>query len=60
MLKINTLLTICCFTLFFSCKDDVNTTFEDINITTENNSVVEVNIPKAVGNKTVLVLLILK
>ena len=53
MLKINTLLTICCFTLFFSCKDDVNTTFEDINITTENNSVVEVNIPKALGNKTV-------
>ena len=53
MLKINALLIMCFFTLFFSCKDDVNTTFEDINITTENNSIVEVNIPKAIGNQVV-------
>lgn len=44
---------ICCFTLFFNCKEDVNTVFEDINITTEDNNLVEVNIPKASGNKTV-------
>ncbi|MCL5127371.1 DUF3298 and DUF4163 domain-containing protein [Algibacter sp. L4_22] len=39
--------------LLFSCKDDIDTTFEDINITTEENTIVEVNIPKALGNTSI-------
>ena len=53
MLKTNSLIIICCFTLFFSCKKDIETTFEDLYITTENNTLVEVNILKASGDKTV-------
>ena len=42
-------------TLFFfiACKNEVKTTFSDVNFTTENNKIVEVNIPKANGDKTV-------
>lgn len=53
MLKTNSLIIICCFTLFFSCKKDVKLAFEDLYITTENNAIVEVNILKATGDKTV-------
>jgi hypothetical protein len=53
MLKKTSFILICCFTLFFNCKEDINTTFEDISITTETNNIVEVNIPKAIGNKEV-------
>ncbi|WP_147677714.1 DUF3298 and DUF4163 domain-containing protein [Algibacter pacificus] len=53
MYKKNSLIIICLLTLFFSCKEDIKITFEDLNITTENNTIVEVNIPKALGNKSI-------
>lgn len=53
MNKVNGFLTLCCFILFFGCKEDINTVFEDIHITTENNSIVEINIPKAKEDNTI-------
>jgi len=53
MHKINSLILICCFTLFFGCKEDTSTSFEDLHISTENNTIVEVNIIKAIGNKAI-------
>ncbi|ULC59885.1 DUF3298 and DUF4163 domain-containing protein [Flaviramulus sp. BrNp1-15] len=43
-------------TIFFftACKKEVKTTFLDINLTTENNKIVEVNIPEAIGNKAIV------
>jgi len=37
--------------LFFSCKKEEKLTFSEIQITTKNNTIVEVFIPKASGNK---------
>ena len=53
MYKINSFIILCCFTLFFGCNEDINIIFDDINITTENNSTVEINIPKAKGDNTI-------
>lgn len=39
--------------LLFNCSEDIKTTFSDINISTENNNIVEVNIPKALGNREI-------
>ena len=39
--------------LLFNCSEDIKTTFSDINISTENNNIVEVNIPKALGNQEI-------
>ena len=36
--------------LLFNCSEAIKTTFSDINISTENNNIVEVTIPKAFGN----------
>lgn len=47
------LLSICCFFILFNCKEEQKTVFTDINITTNNNTIVEVNIPQASGNITV-------
>ncbi len=44
---------ICSFVLFFSCKEDSILTFSEVNITTDNNTLVEVNIPKAFGDSTI-------
>mgnify|MGYP003630478317 FL=1 len=41
---------IICFMLLFNCSEAIKTTFSDINISTENNNIVEVTIPKAFGN----------
>lgn len=41
---------ICCFMFLFNCSEAFKTTFSDINISTKNNNLVEVNIPKALGN----------
>ena len=43
-------LTICCVILFFNCKEGIKTTFSERNISSDNNSLVEVNIPKAIEN----------
>ncbi|MEN3323938.1 DUF3298 and DUF4163 domain-containing protein [Mariniflexile soesokkakense] len=48
-----TLLTICLACFIFSCNEDLKTTFSDTKITTLNNKLVEVNIPKAIGNNLV-------
>jgi len=53
MLKKTSCLIICFSLILLNCKEDVKTTFEDISITTENNNIVEVNIPKAIGSKGV-------
>lgn len=43
----------CVFILFFSCKQPTKTTFSEISISTENNNIIEINIPKANGNNSV-------
>lgn len=40
------------FIILFNCKEEHKTVFLDVNISIDNNSIVEVNIPEADGNKT--------
>ena len=47
------LLIICSFFSLIACEKEVKTSFSEINFTTENNKIVEINIPEAVGNKAV-------
>ena len=47
------LIPICCFLVLFNCKEEHNTVFSEINITSEHNTTVEINIPHASGDKTV-------
>lgn len=42
---------LCCLVFLFNCKDEIKTTFSDVNFTTESNNLVEINIPKASGNE---------
>ena len=42
-----------CFFILFSCKEEQKITFTDVNISSENNSIVVVNIPEAIGNSTI-------
>lgn len=42
------------FFIFTSCLNELKTTFSEINITTPNNTIVEVNIPNATGNKEIV------
>ncbi|MFH4963649.1 DUF3298 and DUF4163 domain-containing protein [Gaetbulibacter sp. M235] len=44
---------ICSFVLFFACKEDSMLTFSEVNITTDNNILVEINIPRAFGDSTI-------
>lgn len=46
-------ISLCCFLVLFNCLEEQKTVFSDINITSENNTIVEVNIPQASGDKTV-------
>jgi hypothetical protein len=39
--------------LFYSCNQELKTTFSEVEITTETNTLVTVNIPKAFGNPTI-------
>lgn len=41
---------ICSFFLFQTCEEEEYITFSEVNITTKNNSLVDINIPKASGN----------
>lgn len=43
----------CVFILVFSCNQDIQTSFTETNISTPNNNIVEINVPKAEGNETV-------
>jgi len=47
------LFIVCSLLLFYACKQELKTTFSEINITTETNKLVEVNIPKAIGGNTI-------
>ena len=46
-------LIFCCFLILFSCNEEQKITFTEINISSDNNSIVEVNIPEALGNSTI-------
>lgn len=46
----NYILLIFCFILFNNCKEEETLSFVEVNMTTENNSSVEINIPVAVGD----------
>lgn len=42
------------FLYLMACNEDMQTTFSEVNITTSNNKIVEINIPKANGNELVI------
>lgn len=44
------LLIIVSFFVLLSCNEELKTTFIEINITTDNNKLVEINIPNAIGS----------
>tara|TARA_R110002072_G_scaffold166190_1_gene319419 strand:+ start:111 stop:833 length:723 start_codon:yes stop_codon:yes gene_type:complete len=48
------ILVACVSIFFFSCEEHTKTTFSEISISTENNTSVEINIPKANGNSRVI------
>lgn len=48
-----TLLIIYLISVIFSCNEELKITFSDTNMTTANNKLVQVNIPKASGNSVV-------
>ena len=52
-LKLFNILT-CFFLMLSACKNETIITFSEINYTTDINKIVEVNIPKAKGNKNVV------
>ena len=41
----------CSFFIFIGCNETLKTTFSEINISTEKNTIIEINIPKANGNE---------
>jgi len=47
------LLSLCFFLVLFNCNEEQKTVFSEINITTDNNTIVEVNIPQVSGDKTI-------
>ncbi|WP_396602754.1 DUF3298 and DUF4163 domain-containing protein [Algibacter sp. R77976] len=49
----HSLLLLTCILVFINCKVEQKTVFSEINISTESNTIVEVNIPEASGNETV-------
>lgn len=54
MINKNLLFVFCCLFFLFNCKEDLKTTFSDITISIKNNDIVDVNIPKANGNETII------
>ncbi|SFZ89875.1 Protein of unknown function [Flaviramulus basaltis] len=53
MLHKKHLIIICSFFFFIACKEELKTSFTEIDISTEDNEIVEINIPKAIGNKAI-------
>ncbi|MFI1744906.1 DUF3298 domain-containing protein [Thalassobellus sediminis] len=51
---INKYIIFCCFFFLLNCNEDIKTTFSETTISTDNNDVVIVNIPKAYGNETII------
>lgn len=46
-------LIICSLFLFYACKEESKTTFSETSITTKTNKLVEVNIPKVMGDNAI-------
>ena len=46
-------ISLCCFLVLFNCNEEQKTVFSEINITTDNNTIVEVNIPQVSGDKSI-------
>lgn len=53
MIRNKFILIIFCFILFNSCEEELKLAFVEVNITTENNDSVEINIPEAIGDMTI-------
>lgn len=53
MIKNKLISLIFCFILFNSCEDEAKISFVEVNITTENNDSIEINIPEAIGDMTI-------
>lgn len=47
------LLIVCSFFIFIACKDELKLSFSEVNISTNNNQLVDVNIPNASGNEDI-------
>ncbi|GAA3600235.1 DUF4163 domain-containing protein [Flavivirga amylovorans] len=47
------LFIICSLFIFIACKNEVKLSFSEVNVSTSNNDIVEVNIPNAIGNKNI-------
>lgn len=54
MINKNFLFVFYSFFLIFSCNKDIKTTFLDATISTKNNDIVTINIPKAYGNESII------
>ena len=53
MLYRKPLILFCSFFIFIACNEVQKTSFSEINISAENNTIVEVNIPEAHGNEII-------
>jgi len=53
MLKNKFFFLVFTFVLFFACKEDSTLLFTEVNITTDNNILVDINIPKAFGDSEI-------
>lgn len=54
MINKNSILVFCFFLFLFNCDEDIKITFSDVTISVKNNDIVDVNIPKAYGNETII------
>ena len=54
MLYRKRLIILCSFFIFIACNEVQKTSFPEINISAKNNTIVEVNIPEAHGNKIIV------
>lgn len=53
MFKTKFVITACLFALLFNCEDDATLHFSETNITSANNTIVEVNIPLVIENNAI-------
>lgn len=51
--RLKTIVFILSIGLFYSCEEEVNMAFSEINILKENEAIVEINIPKAEGDNAI-------
>ena len=51
--RLKTIVFILTISLFFSCEEEINLAFSEINVLEEKEATVEINIPKAEGDDTI-------